>query len=185
MVRFTVDNRNRLVFYGNMVGYVKDNTAVVDEMFQTDELTRYLNRLNLNPQWEDGVFDRLAAGEVPSEEMGQPLKGCRIWQLKKEVDVTMRFIGYADLVKRFGEPDADKYHQVFDGDLGTNDLERIYTICRDNPPPGFQGYRMALSDVVELYDETGSEFYYCDRVGFRPVGFNQSQEQAQCIDMTM
>ena len=46
MVRFTVDNRNRLVFYGNMVGYVKDNTAVVDEMFQTDELTRYLTRLN-------------------------------------------------------------------------------------------------------------------------------------------
>ena len=185
MVRFTVDNRNRLVFYGNMVGYVKDNTAVVDEMFQTDELTRYLTRLNLTPQWEDGIFDRLAAGDVPSEELGQPLKGCRIWQLKKEVDVTMRFIGYEDLVKRFGEPDADNYHQVFDGDLGTNDLERIYTICRDNPPPGFQGYRMALSDVVELYDDSGSDFYYCDRVGFRPIRFDQSQEQTQCIEMTM
>ena len=77
MVRFTVDNRNRLVFYGNMVGYVKENAAVVDEMFQTDELTRYLTRLNLTAQWEDGIFDRLAAGEVPSEELGQPRKGCR------------------------------------------------------------------------------------------------------------
>ena len=99
MVRFTVDNRNRLVFYGNMVGYVKDNTAVVDDMFQTDELTRYLTRLNLTPQWEDGVFDRLAAGEVPSEELGQLRKGCRIWQLRKGVDVEMRFIGYDSAIR--------------------------------------------------------------------------------------
>ena len=39
MVRFTVDNRNRLIFYGNPVGYVKEETAVVDKMFRTDELT--------------------------------------------------------------------------------------------------------------------------------------------------
>lgn len=80
----------------------------------------------------------------------------------------MRFIGYEDLIKRFGEPDADNYTQVFDGDLGTNDLEQIYAICRDNPPPGYQGYRMALSDVVELYDDSGSEFFYCDRVASAP-----------------
>lgn len=113
-----------------MVGYVKDSTAVVDEMFQTDELSRYLARMNLAPQWEEGVFDRLTAGEVPGEELGQPQKGCRIWQLRKDVDVTMRFIGYEDLVKKFGEPDAGNYTQVFEGNLGTNDLERIYAICR-------------------------------------------------------
>ena len=44
MVRFTVDNRNRLIFYGNPVGYVKADTAVVDEMFRTDELNQYLSR---------------------------------------------------------------------------------------------------------------------------------------------
>ena len=43
MVRFTVDNRNRLIFYGNPVGYVKADTAVVDEMFRTDELNQYLS----------------------------------------------------------------------------------------------------------------------------------------------
>ena len=116
LVRFTIDNRNRLIFYGNTVGYVKDDAAVVDEMFQTDELSRYLARLNLTPQWKEGIFDRLAAGETPGEELGQPQKGCRIWQLRKGVDVTMRFIGYEDLIKRFGEPDADNYTQVFDGD---------------------------------------------------------------------
>lgn len=47
------------------------------------------------------------------------------------------------------------------------------------------GYRMALSDVVELYDDSGSEFFYCDRVGFRPIQFNQHQEQNECHEMTM
>ena len=37
-----------------MVGYVKDSTAVVDEMFQTDELSRYLARMNLAPQLGGG-----------------------------------------------------------------------------------------------------------------------------------
>ena len=153
MVRFTVDNRNRLIFYGNPVGYVKADTAVVDEMFRTDELNQYLSRMNLTPRWEDGIFDRLVSGEVTGEEPAQSRKGCRIWQLKKDVDVAMRFIGYEDQVRKFGEPDAGNYTLVFDGDLGTSDLERIYTICRDAPPPGYQGYRMALSDVVELYDD--------------------------------
>ena len=140
MVRFTVDNRNRLIFYGNPVGYVKDDAAVVDEMFRTDELNQYLSRMNLTPRWEDGIFVRLISGEVTGEEPVLPRKGCRIWQLKKDVDVAMRFIGYEDQVRKFGEPDAGNYTLVFDGDLGTSDLEQIYTICRDAPPPGYQGY---------------------------------------------
>ena len=116
MVRFTVDNRNRLIFYGNPVGYVKADTAVVDEMFRTDELNQYLSRMNLTPRWEDGIFDRLVSGEMAGEEPAQSRKGCRIWQLKKDVDVAMRFIGYEDQVRKFGEPDAGNYTLVFDGD---------------------------------------------------------------------
>ena len=100
MVRFTVDNRNRLIFYGNPVGYVKADTAVVDEMFRTDELNQYLSRMNLTPRWEDGIFDRLVSGEVTGEEPAQSRKGCRIWQLKKDVDVAMRFIGYGSSENR-------------------------------------------------------------------------------------
>ena len=92
MVRFTVDNRNRLIFYGNPVGYVKADTAVVDEMFRTDELNQYLSRMNLTPRWEDGIFDRLVSGEVTGEEPVQLQKGCRIWQLKKDVDVAMQSV---------------------------------------------------------------------------------------------
>ena len=161
----------------------EDITAVVDEMFRTDELNQYLSRMNLTPRWEDGIFDRLVSSEVTGEELAQSRKGCRIWQLKKDVDVAMRFIGYEDQVRKFGEPDAENYTLVFDGDLGTSDLEQIYTICRDAPPPGYQGYRMALSDVVELYDDSVSEFYYCDRVGFQPIRFEQKQDP--CINMTL
>ena len=53
------------------------------------------------------------------------------------------------------------------------------------PPPGYRGHRMALSDVVELYDDSGSEFYYCDRVGFRPIRFDGQQEKSECREMTM
>lgn len=168
-----------------MVGYVKDSTAVVDEMFQTDELSRYLARMNLAPQWEEGVFDRLTAGEVPGEELGQPQKGCRIWQLRKDVDVTMRFIGYEDLVKKFGEPwpaTIPRYSKgiwepmIWSGSMPSAGIALL---------PDTGDIRMALSDVVELYDASGSEFYYCDRVGFRPIQFSQSQEQAECIEMTM
>lgn len=185
MVRFTVDNRNRLIFYGNMVGYVKENSAIVDEMFQSEELMRYLEHMKLNPQWENGVFDRMIAGEVPSEELEQPKKGCRIWQLKNNVDIAMRFIGYAEQIRNFGEPDIGNYTPVFEGDLGTNDLEQIYSLCRDSLPAEYQGHPMALSDVVELYDDSGSEFYYCDRVGFHPIQFTQVQEQDACIEMTI
>ena len=66
LVRFTIDNRNRLIFYGNMVGYVKDDAAVVDEMFQTDELSHYLARLNLTPQWKEGVLTALQPERCPA-----------------------------------------------------------------------------------------------------------------------
>ena len=181
MVRFTVDNRNRLIFYGNPVGYVKADTAVVDEMFRTDELNQYLSRMNLTPRWEDGIFDRLVSGEVTGEELAQSRKGCRIALKRMNVAVTIHQVRGSGTEVR--SPDAENYTLVFDGDLGTSDLERIYTICRDAPPPGYQGYRMALSDVVELYDDSGSEFYYCDRVGIQPIRFEQKQDP--CINMTL
>ena len=184
MVRFTVDNRNRLVYYGNLVGFVQDDKAVVDTMFQSDELTGYLARLKLTPEWSDGVFDRLASGEVPNMTDAVQLKNCRVWQLKRSADVSMRFIEYKQMVEKFGEPNCANYEPVFDGNLGTNDLEEIYTRCNMQHPPDYHGHSMSMSDVVELYDASGSEFYYCDRVGFRPIRFDD-QEQIQCEEMTM
>lgn len=113
-------------------------------------------------------------GPTPSGSPEQTRKGCRIWQLSESADVKMRFLGYMDLVSKFGQPDAGNYTQVFDGVLGTEDLEKIYLICRNNPPSGYRGHRMSVSDVVELYDDAGRNFYFCDRIGFRPIRFEKN-----------
>jgi hypothetical protein len=41
-----------------------------------------------------------------------------------------------------------------------------------------------MSDVIELYDDAVSEFYYVDRKVLRKIGF-EPQEQAQNMDMKM
>lgn len=40
MVRFTVDNRNRLIFYGNPVGYVKADRLRLTEAEKSTSATR-------------------------------------------------------------------------------------------------------------------------------------------------
>jgi hypothetical protein len=39
-----------------------------------------------------------------------------------------------------------------------------------------------MSDVVELYDDNGSEFYYVDRFGFKEIDF---EGKGQIQDMNM
>jgi hypothetical protein len=39
-----------------------------------------------------------------------------------------------------------------------------------------------MSDVLELYDENGSSFYYCDRFGFQEIHF-KSPPQTQTMQL--
>ena len=172
-------------YYGNPAGYMKKETAVVDSIFQSGELSGWLKARALTPQWTDGVMERLLAGKQPdSTEPTALLKNVRIWQLKPDVDVRMKFIPYEDLTRRFGEPDPGDYRVAYDGQLNTNDLEAIYTRCNENPPPGYNGHLLSMSDVVELYDSSGSAFHYCDRGGFREISF-EFQTQAPFQGMRM
>lgn len=172
-------------YYGNPAGYMEKETAVVDSIFQSGELSGWLEARSLTPQWTDGVMERLLAGEQPGNtESAALLKNVRIWQLKANVDVRRKFIPYEDLLRRFGEPNPDDYRIAYDGQLNTNDLEAIYTRCNAHPPPGYNGHLLSMSDVVELYDNNGGAFYYCDRSGFRETGF-ESQAQTQSQDMSM
>lgn len=94
---------------------------------------------------------------------------CRIWQLNHETDPLMWFLGYEDFVRKFGQPDLRDYTVVFAGNLHTDDLEQIYTICREASPAGYRGHKMGLGDIVELISDSGSTFHYCDRVGFQAI----------------
>lgn len=182
MQRIFIDNHDRILYYSNPAGYIAGKEAVVDTMFQTQELERFLEKQEIPIRWEDGVYDRLLLGQRGGrfDPEAPPLKNCRVWQLSRDSPINMRFIPYEALLERFGQPDRKHYETVYDGLVGTNDPEEIYTLFRD-PVPGYDGRPIGISDVLELYDADGSEFYYCDRIGFQQIEFAPQQE----MDMSL
>jgi hypothetical protein len=176
---------NRILYYGNIAGYLSREKAVVDPMFQTDELESYLTeKRGLEVDWKPGTFERLAAGTIDPEGNAALLKRCRVWQLAPEVDIMMKFISYDTLTSRFGEPDSASYQVVYDGEVETNDLEALYTKFNIDHPPGYKGHSLSMSDVLELYDENGCAFYYCDTCGFKEISFQEPQHE-QCQEPQM
>lgn len=183
MARITIDNRNRIIFYGSPAGYLQENKAVVDPMFQNNELENWLTvRNSFEVEWQQGVFEKLSSASWVQSENAPPLKNIRIWQLKPESDIMMKFIGYDEMMDRFGEPSPENYNMVFDGDVGTNDLEAIYEKFNIDHPTDFKGHSLSISDVVELYDANGSEFHYVDHYGFKQISFG---EESQDMSMEM
>ena len=159
-------------FYGNSAGYLTGGKAVVDPLFQSEEMQVFLSRQReiKEVKWEHGVFDRLANGQRLFGEAAM-LKNCRIWQLKPESDIKLRFISYDDLTNKFSEPSLENYQTVYDGEVESNDLESIYVKFNTNHPAGYTGHSLSMSDLVELYDNEGSSFHYCDRMGFKEIDF--------------
>lgn len=174
-----------IFYYGNPAGYVEDEKAVLDSIFKSEELENWINQRKLIAKWTDGVFERLSkgGGDINDKEIAV-LKNCRIWQLKTDVSPGRKFIGYEELMKNFGEIDSDNYGTVYDGEIESNDLEEIYTKFNLNHPQGFKGHSLSISDVVELYDSTSSEYYYVDRFGFKEIDF-ELEEQSQDMKMTI
>lgn len=166
MKSISISKEGIIEYYGNRAGYIKNHTAVMDEMFKRAEIEQYLTDENgIAVVWESGVYNRLINGSV---EENITLKLCRVHQLKPDVDMRMKFIGYDELKQRgFGNPDMSNYRIVYDGNIQTNDLEEIYAIFNQPKlPDNYTGYSMSKSDVIELYDESDSEFYYVDSIGF-------------------
>lgn len=157
-------------FYGNPAGYVMENIATVDIMFQSRELEEWLLKKGSTPIWKEGVFERISKGESLEKLKNALLKKIRIWQLRADSDFEIRFKSYDEILKKHVEPNQENYEVVYDGNLETNDLEAIYTTFNMNHPQGFRGHSLSISDVVELYDEQSSSFHYVDSFGFREIG---------------
>ncbi len=172
-----------VLYYNNPAGYIRDGKAVVDPLFQTEELSAFLNRQKdiAEVKWTDGVYDRLVNGQ--RDHLEAPLlKKCRVWQLKPESDVRMRFISLDEFAKGYGLPQMADYQTVYDGEVETNDLEALYTKFNVAHPTGYAGHSLSMSDVLELYDENGSTFHYCDRFGFVKIQF-QPPAQTQAMQL--
>ena len=165
-----------IVYYGSRAGQIRDGCAVIDPMFQAQKLTEYLERQKdiRMIRVEKGIYERLMNAQS-MEEAQQALKKVRVWQLKPDVDVRMRFVPYEVLLQNFGPPEIENYNRVFDGTVETNDLESLFEKFNTDFPPGYTGYSLSMSDILELYDDQGREFYYVDVVGFRQVEFASQQ----------
>ena len=145
-------------YYGNRVGRVTEGCAVVDPMFQNEALESFLRKQrNIQKiQWQDGIYDRLANSQQDMES-AKGLKDVRIWQLRGDVDVHMKFLALFQMEQQYGSPKPDFYIKVYEGASDTNDLE-------------------------ELYDETGSSFFYVDRYDFKRIDFTESQLAGEFIN---
>lgn len=102
-----------IVYYGSRAGQIRDGCAVIDPMFQVRELTEYLERQKdiRMIRIERGVYERLMNARS-MEENQQALKKVRVWQLKPDVDIQMKFVPYDTLMRKFGPPDIENYEKV-------------------------------------------------------------------------
>lgn len=166
MNKFCITKEGVIEYYGNRVGYIKDNTAIVDKMFEKQDLIDMIKESeDVEISWKDDVYDNLVDGKSEDSVL---LKKCKIYQLKPDVDVRIRFIGYDEMIdKGYGKPDISNYKVVFDGNVPTNNLDELYIKFNgDDIPDNFVGHKMSKSDIIELYDENECERFYVDKFGF-------------------
>ena len=96
----------------------------------------------------------------------------------------MKFLALSQMEQQYGSPKPDFYIKVYEGASDTNDLEELYDKFRYHPPSGYTGHGLSISDVLELYDETGSSFFYVNRYDFQEIEFSgKSQNQGQTPTM--
>ena len=140
-----------IVYYGSRAGQIRDGCAVIDPMFQVRELTEYLERQKdiRTVQVESGIYERLMNARS-MEENQQELKKVRIWQLKPDVDVQMKFVSYDTLMRKFGSPDIGNYKHVFEGTVETNDPEEIVANLNMEWRSGSTGHHLSRSAVLVL-----------------------------------
>ena len=117
-----------IVYYGNPAGYLKEDKATVDKMFQSKEFEEWLADRNLEALWKDGVFERLSKGEQLTEnsEGRVPLKNVRIWQLKPDSDFELRFRSYDEIQNIYGEPCIKNYEAVVKRQILANSNVKLF-----------------------------------------------------------
>lgn len=165
---------SHIIYYSSPAGYLVKNIAVVDSMFRGDEMNAWLSRQNLQAEWRDGVYERLVDGGALDAfahgDEPQAPKSCRVWRFRPDTDFGMRLKDWRTLCRQYGPPCREHYTAIYDGQVATSDLAALDDKFSNDPPRGFE-YPLAMGDVLELYDENGSECYYADRNGFVKFDF--------------
>ena len=168
-----------LFYYGNPAGYITRGTMILDSLFEKAELLTFLKeKQNLEIEIREGVYDRLSEGTFENKQETQEItsyvNSIRVYQLKQDSPVLMRFISLTERKKRgFGTPHRKEYDLVYEGETGELDLELIWEQFNRSPPKGFEGHSLSISDVVELSGKGISRYFYIDRTQFIEVSFEE------------
>lgn len=130
MKRIYVQN-GIVFFYGNPAGYLGDGKAVIDCMFQKEELVSFVKEQFLvEPVFREGVYDRLSEGggvkETAEVSIGEGRR-LRIYQLGQDSPIMMRFISLAERKKRgYDRPRREEYVRVYEGEIENYSLEEVW-----------------------------------------------------------
>ena len=134
-----------------------------------EEYTAFLRNDN------DGAFEKMLSSQ-------RHLQRFRLYQLDLSSGKTVpyAFVSMKKLLALgYEQPRAADYRLVYDcGIYCPNEqpeiviLERLYEIFNLNHPKDYRGRSLSMSDVVELYDDTSRNYYYCDETGFALTGFS-------------
>ena len=98
----------------------------------------------------------------------------KIYQIDTGKDKNnVKFTGYNELPKYqdTGEIDASLYMEVFSGDVDRETLEGVYEKFNTELHPLHHGHSLSVSDIVK----TDNGAFYCDRVGFVKVDFDETK----------
>ncbi len=97
----------------------------------------------------------------------------KVFQINTDRDVNrVKFTGRDNLEKYQGtsQVDASIYDEVFSGEVDAKTLEGVFRIFNTEPVGLHRGHSLAVSDIVTTEDGA----FYCDRVGFEKVDFDES-----------
>ena len=100
----------------------------------------------------------------------------KIYQINSNRDKAhLRFSNLAETTKLMqgNGVDSSLYDEVFNAELGTGDLEEIYTKFNIERHPLHRGDSLSVSDVVV----TDQGAFFCDRSGFEKIDFDESKTQ--------
>lgn len=107
----------------------------------------------------------------------------KIYQIDESLDrYKTQFCCYDSVLKLAGHVDPSIYKTVYDGNVDVDKLELIFLQCFMEPPVGFLGRPMAMSDVIELEDGT---CHFCDFNGFRELKDFDTSKPAPLVGCRM
>ncbi|MBE7009490.1 MAG: DUF3846 domain-containing protein [Ruminococcaceae bacterium] len=106
----------------------------------------------------------------------------RIYQVDLDRDdKRVAFEGLELLEKFQGSKDVDAsiydlvYSGVTDGSSNLNALDSLYQTFNINHPADYFFRSMSVSDVIEIANPNGSEFFFCDNFGFERISFDAAK----------